>query len=121
MEWTANIAAISAIALGAFNLTAYLVHVWAVMRANPQQLAELSKIEPPKFLRSRGPALIFFAIGATLALAPHVAEYQTNRALQRRLQYAKRWTCIDCQEVPAIGDFRADDRAPGMPVYRVAN
>ena len=98
------------------------LHRKAILAATPEQREALEKMPVPSPLLDRGAGmLLLLAVGLTLAALPRLAEDRAEHALRQRLQYAKRWVCSDCQEVPAIGDFRVDSRADGLPVYEVSN
>lgn len=95
------------------------LHRKALMTATPEQREALEKMPVPSPLYDRGGALLMLlAVGLTLVTLPRLVGDRADRALRDRLQYARRWICSDCQEVPAIGDFRTDQRGPGLPVYQ---
>lgn len=79
MDWTPVIPVIGAVILGGFRLAAYLIRLNAIMRATPEQLAALNKIEPPVFLRRGGPALVLLAVGGALTAWPLIKERQLAR------------------------------------------
>jgi len=94
------------------------LHRKALMTATPEQREALEKMPVPSPLYDRGGALMMLlAVGLTLVDLPRLVEDRADRALRDRLQYARQWICSDCQ--PAIGDFHADSRRRGMPVYEV--
>ena len=98
------------------------LHRKALLVATPEQREALEKMPVPSPLLDRGGALLLlFAVGLTLAALPRLAEDRAEHALRQRLQYAKRRNCAECSEVPGIGDFRADSRPAGLPVYEVTN
>lgn len=98
------------------------LHRKAIMVATDAQRAALEKMPVPSPLYDRGGALLLLlAVGLTVFDLPRQADDRAMRALGQRLQYAKRWKCADCLEVPEIGDFQVDQRATGMPVYDVVN
>lgn len=98
------------------------LHRKALMTATPGQREALEKMPTPSPLIDRGGALLLLlAVGLTLVTLPRLVEDRADRALRDRLQYARQWICADCQEVPAIGDFHADSRRRGMPVYEVGD
>lgn len=98
------------------------LHRKTLLAATPEQREALEKMPVPSPLLDRGGALLLLlAAGLTLAALPRLVEDRAEHALRQRLQYAKRWSCFDCQELPPIGDFRTDGRGPGLPVYQVRN
>lgn len=81
MDWTPVVPVIGAVILGGYRLVAYLIRVRAIMRATPEQLAALDKVEPPVFIRRSGPALVLLATGAALSAWPLLKEQQIARRL----------------------------------------
>ncbi|TXH11818.1 MAG: hypothetical protein E6R03_13935 [Hyphomicrobiaceae bacterium] len=93
-------------------------HRRAIMSATPDQRAALEKMPVPSPLLDRGgPALLLLALGTALALWPRLQEYRVERILERA--GAARWAYSGCQP-GSIGDFNADLRPDGLPVYRLA-
>lgn len=82
MDWTPAIPIIGAVIHGAFRLIAYVARLRAIMRATPEQLAAIEKIEPPVFLRRGGPALVMLAAGGALTAWPMLREHQLARKLE---------------------------------------
>lgn len=76
MDWTPIIPVIGAVILGGYRLVAYFMRIRAIMRATPEQLAAIEKIEPPVFIRRGGPAIVLLAFGGALTAWPMVKDRQ---------------------------------------------
>jgi hypothetical protein len=80
VDWTTiltpAIPAVCGLGLGILRLIAYWLRLRAELKATPEQLAAIERVEPPSFLINRGgPAVAMVAAGAALAIATMFSGY----------------------------------------------
>lgn len=111
IDWTqvltVAVPAVSAAVVAVCQCIAYALRLKAALQANPDQLKDLETVKSPGSLIERGgPAIMLVGLSAAVA----AALYTGHAKLVRR-------SVAPMLAQDRIGDFQADLRPDGLPVY----